>query len=139
MFIKRQESSEMNVNSPNKDADYSDFMFWRNLVPLFDKNIPNETTPRNENDNDMESSNSERDTTTSVNKTDNSSPSSTPQLATLSNLLNNSSLLETPLTRVSIYSSSNNLNSVTSQFGQCQAASSIEQLSNELKQVCDYV
>lgn len=127
----------MNTNSPKKDADYSDFMFWRNLVPLFDKNIPNETTTtRNEDDTGMESSTSERDTSVDpvANKTEDLS---TPQLATLSNLLNSSSLLETPLNRVSIYSSSNNLSSVAShQFGQFQSASSIEQLSNELKQVC---
>lgn len=137
MSIKRPESSEMNTNSPKKDADYSDFMFWRNLVPLFDKNIPNETTTtRNEDDTGMESSTSERDTSVDpvANKTEDSA---TPQLATLSNLLNSSSLLETPLNRVSIYSSSNNLSSVANhQFGQFQSASSIEQLSNELKQVC---
>lgn len=131
------ESSEM---SNNKDSDYSDFMFWRNLVPLFDKNFPSDSTSRSD-ENDMESSSSSRETIESkISSESSSSPTNantatSSTLPTLSNLLNNSSLLETPLNRVSIYSSSNNLSSTGNHYGQMQTATTIEQLSIELKQV----
>ena len=150
----------MTSTSPNKDAGYSDFMFWRNLVPLLDKNFPNDQSSQqqqqriagaaaasNDEDNKMESSTNDHasgETATTVSdgngdkssttSSEDLSPTQPQQLPTLSNLLNSSNLFETPLNRVSIYSSSNNLSS--SLFAAQSSASSIEQLCRQLKQVC---
>lgn len=100
-------------------------MYWRTPQESLPINSSNDestkttTTSTVDQENRMESSN------------ENKSSSSTT-LPTLSNLLNSSNLLETPLNKVTIYSSSNNL-SISSQFG--QSTTSIEQLSSELKQV----
>lgn len=153
----------MTSTSPNKDADYSDFMFWRNLVPLFDKNFSNDQSSQqqriagaaaaaanassNDEDNKMESSTNDHasgetattvsdgngDKSSTTTTSEDLSPTQPQQLPTLSNLLNSSNLFETPLNRVSIYSSSNNLSS--SLFAAQSSASSIEQLCRQLKQV----
>lgn len=118
------DSSEM---SPKKDTEYSDFMFWRNMVPILDKSVPTEVKS---DENAMESKENTSSEENSKQKQE-SSP-------TLSNLLNKSSLLETSLNKVNIYSSSSNL--FSNQYGlQANSQNSIEQLSNELKQVIIYI
>lgn len=104
-------------------------MYWR---------TPQESIPINSNNDESAKTSAAASSTVdqenrmeSSNENKSSSTSSTT-LPTLSNLLNSSNLLETPLNKVTIYSSSNNL-SISSQFG--QSTTSIEQLSSELKQV----
>lgn len=148
------------MTSPKKD--FTNFIFWKNdIPPLFDENFSNDqssqqriaaaaavaTASSNDEDNKMESntndhasgetsattvsdSHGEKTTTTT---SEDMSPAQSQQLPTLSNLLNSSNLFETPLNRVSIYSSSNNLSS--SLFAAQSSASSIEQLCHQLKQV----
>lgn len=152
----------------NKDSDYSDFMFWRNLVPLFDKSVQTPPTSKSGESNEDEHDENEMESSTTSSKStlsgvsassqENETGASNSTQPTLSNFLNkntsattsqslssSSSLLETTahLNRVTIYSSTNNLATPSSnnQFAHLNSssfASTIEQLSNELKQVLKF-